>query len=241
MSEVIAIEGLSFAYPDGTEALRSVSLSVAPGERVALVGPNGAGKSTLLLHLNGLLHGAGRVTVCGIPVDDGRLEEVRLKVGLVFQDPDDQLFMPTVFDDVAFGPLNMDLDRPDVERRVAEALNKVDMSYAAERPSHHLSFGERKRVCVATVLAMSPEVLALDEPTTNLDPRHRRQLIELLAGFKLTMVVATHDLDAVLDLCDRVVLLDGGRVAADGPAERVLTDRELLSAHGLELPLSRQR
>ncbi len=240
MSEIIFIENLSYTYPDGTEALREVSLAVAEGERIGLVGPNGAGKSTLLLHLNGLLQGEGRIEVCGISVTDGRLDEVRLKVGLVFQDPDDQLFMPTVFDDVAFGPLNMDLARPEVERRVEQALSEVDMLYAVERCSHHLSFGERKRVCVATVLSMSPQVLALDEPTTNLDPRHRRQIIELLRQFELTTLVASHDLDAVLDLCDRVVLLDAGEVVADGPADGILTDRALLEAHSLELPLSRQ-
>ncbi|MHC4591298.1 MAG: energy-coupling factor ABC transporter ATP-binding protein, partial [Planctomycetota bacterium] len=198
------------------------------------------GKSTLLLHLNGLLEGEGRIEVCGLPVSDGRLDEVRMKVGLVFQDPDDQLFMPTVFDDVAFGPLNMDLERAEVERRGGEALREVDMQHAVERSSHHLSFGERKRVCMATVLAMSPEILALDEPTTNLDPRHRRQLIELLRGFELTTLVASHDLDAVLELCDRVVLLDGGRIVADGDARAILADRALLEAHGLELPLSKQ-
>ena len=240
MSDAIVLEGVGFRYPDGTEALADVSLAVARGERLGLVGPNGAGKSTLLLHLNGLLRGAGRVEVCGLPVTDDRLDEVRLKVGLVFQDPDDQLFMPTIFDDVAFGPLNMGLERAEVESRVEDALRRADMLQAAERCSHHLSFGERKRVCVATVLAMSPEVLALDEPTANLDPRHRRELIRLLDGLDLAMVVASHDLDAVLELCHRVVLLDGGAVVADGPAEAILTDRALLEAHSLELPRSRQ-
>lgn len=241
MSAVVRIEGLSYAYPDGTGALSAIDLALGPGEHLGVVGPNGAGKSTLLQHLNGLLVGEGTVEVCGLPVKDGRLDEVRLKVGLVFQDPDDQLFMPTVFDDVAFGPLNMGLERLEVQRRVRGALQAVDMLYAAERSSHHLSFGERKRVCVATVLAMEPELLVLDEPTANLDPGHRRQVIELLKSFELTMITASHDLDAVLDLCGRVVLLDAGNVVADGPAERVLTDRELLEAHSLELPLSRQR
>ncbi len=240
MSAVVDIRELSFTYPDGTRALDGVTLRLNEGERVGLVGPNGAGKSTLLLHLNGLLRGEGRVEVCGVPLEDGRLDEVRLKVGLVFQDPDDQLFMPTVFDDVAFGPLNMGLDRQEVERRVGRGLREVDMGYAVERSSHHLSFGERKRVCLATVLAMSPEVLALDEPTANLDPRHRRQILELLGGFAPAMLVASHDLDAVLDLCGRVVLLDGGKLVADGPAEEILTEGELLEAHGLELPLTRR-
>jgi len=240
MTEIIRISDLNYTYPDGTEALRDVGLSIEEGELLGLVGPNGAGKSTLLLHLNGLLSGRGSVEVCGIPVTDGRAEEVRLKVGLVFQDPDDQLFMPTVFDDVAFGPLNMGFEREDVEQRVERALEAVDMAYATERSSHHLSFGERKRVCVATVLSMEPTILALDEPTTNLDPRHRRQVIELLNSLDLTLVIASHDLDAVLDLCDRVVLLEDGRLIAEGAAEQILTDRELLEAHSLELPLSRR-
>jgi len=163
-----------------------------------------------------------------------------MKVGLVFQDPDDQLFMPTVFDDVAFGPLNMGMEREEVERRVQDALEAVDMAHTVERSSHHLSFGERKRVCVATVLAMEPQLLVLDEPTANLDPGHRRQTINLLKGLPLTMITASHDLDAVLDLCDRVALLDGGKLVAQGPTEDILTDRALLEAHHLELPLSRQ-
>ncbi|MFO7958544.1 MAG: ABC transporter ATP-binding protein [Candidatus Brocadiia bacterium] len=240
MTDIIRIAGLQYTYPDGTEALRDVDLHVEEGERLGLVGPNGAGKSTLLLHLNGLLAGEGSVEVCGMPVANGRAEQVRLKVGLVFQDPDDQLFMPTVFDDVAFGPLNMGLEREEVERRVEQALEAVDMAYAAERSSHHLSFGERKRVCVATVLSMQPAILALDEPTTNLDPRHRRQIIELLDSLDMTLVIASHDLDAVLDLCDRVALLEDGRLITEGPAQEMLTDRELLEAHSLELPLSRR-
>lgn len=240
MTDIIRISDLHYTYPDGTEALRDVDLHVEEGERLGLVGPNGAGKSTLLLHLNGLLAGEGSVEVCGMPVANGRAEEVRLKVGLVFQDPDDQLFMPTVFDDVAFGPLNMGLERDEVEQRVEQALEAVDMAYAAERSSHHLSFGERKRVCVATVLSMQPTILALDEPTTNLDPRHRRQVIELLDSLDMTLVIASHDLDAVLDLCDRVALLEDGRLITEGPAQEMLTDRELLEAHSLELPLSRR-
>lgn len=229
-----------YGYPDDTRALQGIDLSVGEGEHLGVVGPNGAGKSTLLQQFNGLLRGEGTLEVCGLRVEKQNLEALRLRVGLVFQDPDDQLFMPTVFDDVAFGPLNMGLSAGEVRRRVRDALEAVDMADAAERSSHHLSFGERKRVCVATVLAMQPELLVLDEPTANLDPRHRRQTIELLKGFELTMVTASHDLDAVLDLCNRVVLLEAGRVIADGPAEQILTDRELLEAHSLELPLSRQ-
>ena len=234
------IEGLTYTYPDGTPALRGVSLSVAEGERLGLVGPNGAGKSTLLLHLNGLLRGEGRLSACGLTPGRDGLDELRLKVGLVFQDPDDQLFMPTVFDDVAFGPLNLRMPADAVRERVREALEAVDMAHAQDRCSHHLSYGERKRVSVATVLAMRPQILALDEPTANLDPRHRRQIIDLLKGLDMTLVVASHDLDAVLDVCGRVVLLDEGAVAADGPAETILADRSLLESHGLELPLSRQ-
>lgn len=240
MTDVLRIAGLSYTYPDGTAALRGIDMAMSNGERLGLVGPNGAGKSSLLLHLNGLLRGSGEVEVCGLCVRDGQLDELRLKVGLVFQDPDDQLFMPTVFDDVAFGPLNMGVPKSEVKNRVREALGCVDMAHASERSSHHLSFGERKRVCVATVLAMQPELLVLDEPTANLDPRHRRQIIELVAGLEMPTIVASHDLDAVLDLCGRVVLLDEGRVVADGPCEQILTDRKLLEAHCLELPLSRQ-
>lgn len=234
MHHSIEIEHLSFSYPDGHPALREVSLTIAPGEKVALVGPNGAGKSTLLLHLNGILTGQGSVRVCGLPVVKENFGRVRAAVGLVFQNPDDQLFSPTVFDDVAYGPLYQGLPPAEVEQRVTSALAAVGMSAYARRVSHHLSMGEKKRIAIATVLSMNPEVLVLDEPTAGLDPRARRGLIRLLGGLPMTMLVSTHDLAMVRELLPRTIILDEGRVAADGPTEVLLADSALLEAHGLE-------
>jgi cobalt/nickel transport system ATP-binding protein len=216
-SPVIELHALSFAYPDGHRALCDVDLRIAPGEKAGLVGDNGAGKSTLLLHLNGILRGTGSVRVAGLELSDKTVRAIRSKVGLVFQDPDDQLFSPTVFDDVAFGPLNMGLGDDAVRARVAWALEQVGASEHAGRMPHHLSLGEKKRVAIATVLAMQPEVLALDEPSAGLDPTGRQALLGLLAGLPQTMLIATHDLDMVRALCSRVVVLERGRVAADGP------------------------
>jgi cobalt/nickel transport system ATP-binding protein len=235
----IQIQDLSFSYPDGHQALQGVSLMVERGERLALVGPNGAGKSTLMLHLNGILRGQGRVRVVGLDVlnaDGEALRRVRAAVGLVFQNPDDQLFSPTVFDDVAFGPLYMDLPPQAVHRRVERSLDWVDMTDYADRVSHHLSTGEKKRIAIATVLAMEPELLVLDEPTAGLDPRARRSLIELLGNLPQTLVVSTHDMRLVRDLCPRTVVLDGGQVMADGLTSEILSDESLLLAHGLERP-----
>jgi len=232
----VSIRDLSFAYPDGQVALRDVSLAIGRGEKVALVGPNGAGKSTLLLHLNGILRGRGQVEVLGQPVQDGRLGSVRAQVGFVFQNPDDQLFSPTVFEDVAFGPLYMGLPREEIQGRVGRALEQVGMEAFEDRMPHHLSLGERKRVAIATVLAMDPEILALDEPSLGLDPRARRGLIGLLRELPQTMVVATHDMHLVRDLLPRTVILDHGRVAAEGRTQDILADRKLLEQHGLELP-----
>lgn len=232
----VSIRNVSFAYPDGQVVLLDVSLTIGRGEKVALVGPNGAGKSTLLLHLNGILRGRGRVEVLGQPVQDGRLGSVRAQVGFVFQNPDDQLFSPTVFEDVAFGPLYMGLPREEIQERVRRALEQVGMEAFEDRMPHHLSLGERKRVAIATVLAMDPEILALDEPSLGLDPRARRGLISLLQQFSQTMVVATHDMHLVRDLLPWTVILDQGRVVAEGPTQDILADRELLEQHGLELP-----
>jgi cobalt/nickel transport system ATP-binding protein len=237
MHHSIHIENLSFSYPDGHPALREVSLQIEPCEKVALVGPNGAGKSTLILHLNGILNGkADRISVSGLDVTQPNLGKVRARVGMVFQSPEDQLFSPTVFDDVAFGPLYQGLPPKDVQQRVDEALAAVRMSDYAGRVSHHLSMGEKKRIAIATVLAMQPEVLVLDEPTAGLDPRARRTLIRLLDDLDMTMLVSTHDLHMVQELFPRMVIMDEGRVVADGPTPLLLADERLLEAHGLEKP-----
>jgi cobalt transport protein ATP-binding subunit len=237
MHHSIIVKGLSFAYPDGRVALRDVSLVIHPCEKVALVGPNGAGKSTLILHLNGLLTGSnGRVRVCDLDVTKENLRRVRAMVGLVFQSPDDQLFSPRVYDDVAFGPIYQGLPPESVDDRVGEALAAVHMEAYAGRVSHHLSMGEKKRIAIATVLSMQPEVLVLDEPTAGLDPRARRSLINLLRELPLTMLVSTHDMLLVRELFPRMVILDEGRVVADGPTESLMADAELLEAHGLEKP-----
>jgi cobalt/nickel transport system ATP-binding protein len=236
---MIQLESLAYTYPDGTRALDSVDLAIGRGERVALLGPNGAGKSTLILHVNGILRPSeGSVIVGGSRLEDDTVRGIRAKVGLVFQDPDDQLFMTTVYDDVAFGPLNMGLSPGEVENRVHEALHAVGLADAASRAPQHLSFGQRKRIALATVLSMSPDVLVLDEPTSNLDPRARRKMIELLAELEATTLLATHDMDVAWQLCPRAVVVDGGKVVADGPARDIMTDTALLEAHGLERPPS---
>lgn len=236
MHHTIEVENLSFAYPDGHPALHQVSLRIAPGEKVALLGPNGAGKSTLILHLNGILRlQTGKVRVSGIEVSDKTLGRVRAAVGLVFQNPDDQLFSPTVFDDVAFGPIYQGLKAPAVRARVDEALAAVGMHAYRERVSHHLSTGEKKRIAIASVLSMQPEILVLDEPTAGLDPRARRGLLTLLRALPQTMLVATHDIRMVLELFPRAVVMDAGQVVADGPSADLLADAALLEAHGLEI------
>jgi cobalt/nickel transport system ATP-binding protein len=235
MHHKIEVDGLCFSYPDGRVALRGVSLIVAPGEKVALVGPNGAGKSTLLLHLNGILRGKGSVRVAGLEVTDHNLRKIRAAVGLVFQNPDDQLFSPTVFDDVAFGPLHMGLPEPLVRARVKSALAAVDMAAYADRISHHLSIGEKKRIAVATVLAMEPEILVLDEPTAGLDPRARRNLISLLRQLDMTMLVSTHDIRMVAELFERTIIMENGSIVAAGPTPSILADAALLETHGLEM------
>ena len=233
MAEIIRIENLSFDYPDGQPALANVNLVISSGETVALIGANGAGKSTLLLHLNGILHSDGMVRVFGETIGDSTLRAVRRRVGLVFQNPDDQLFSPTVFEDVAFGPLNMGLSEAEVRQSVTRALDWVGMTGYEPRSPHHLSIGEKKRVAIATVLAMNPEVLVIDEPTSSLDPRSKWALIELLKGLPMTRIVATHDLELVGALCARTVVLDQGQVIADGATSRILANGPLLSAHGL--------
>lgn len=236
MDEIIRIENLSYAYPDGRQALTGINLSVARGESVALIGPNGAGKSTLLLHLNGIIPSHGQVKVFSEPVTEKNLREVRRRIGLVFQNPDDQLFSATVFDDVAFGPLNLGYAEAEVRRAVAGALEKVGMTGFEQRSSHHLSLGEKKRIAIATILSMSPEVMVMDEPTSNLDPRGKWRLIELLQKLPVTRLIAAHDLEVVAALCWRVIVLDGGRIVADDTADVVLNNESLLEAHGLSRP-----
>lgn len=234
---VVAVEGLSFAYPDGRPALSDVSLAIASGEKVALVGPNGAGKSTLMLHLNGILGGQDSpVRICGLSPTKANLPLIRARVGLVFQNPDDQLFSPTVFEDVAFGPLHLGLPEVEVRRRATWALEQVGLSGFEGRASHHLSIGQKKRVAIATVLSMEPEILVLDEPTAGLDPRGRRRLITLLHELPQTMLVSTHDMALVAELFPRTVVMDEGRVVADGPTGDLLGNAPFLEAHGLESP-----
>jgi cobalt/nickel transport system ATP-binding protein len=236
---VIEVRELRFHYHDGREVLHGVDLTIHRGEKVALVGPNGAGKSTLMLHLNGILgstDGDECVSVMGQPLVKENLGLIRSQVGLVFQDPDDQLFSPTVFEDVAFGPLHMGFPEEEVRRRVARALEQVGMSDFVDRVSHHLSIGEKKRVSIATVLSMSPEILVLDEPSAGLDPRARRSLINLLRGMTQTILVSTHDMRLVAELFQRTVIMDEGAIVADGPTSLLLYDEELLEAHGLERP-----
>jgi cobalt/nickel transport system ATP-binding protein len=234
--DVLQVCDLQFSYPDGHIALRGVSLNMCNGEKAALVGPNGAGKSTLMLHLNGILSGHGEIEVGGMRLTRDNLPVIRSMVGLVFQNPDDQLFSPTVFDDVAFGPLHMGLPEEDVRARVDAALEAVRMSAYRERLSHHLSVGEKKRIAIATVLSMNPSILVLDEPSAGLDPRARRTLINLLRELPITMLVSTHDMAMVKELFPRTIVMDEGQIVADGLTSEILNNEELLTAHGLEMP-----
>ena len=236
----LLIEELAFAYPDGNQALFGVNLKINKGERVALLGPNGAGKTTLVMHLNGILSTLhGKVFVAGKLVDSKDkegLKQIRSKVGIVFQDPDDQLFMPTVGQDVAFGPYNMGLRDAELDEVVTQALSMVGMLEYKDRPPHHLSFGQRRRVAVATVLAMKPEILVLDEPSSNLDPASRRELAEILRSLDITIIMVTHDIPYANELCERSLILSGGIIAADGKTKDILKNEELLKKHRLELP-----
>jgi len=239
MKKIIKVRNLEYTYPDGTRALKAIDLDIFNHESVGLIGPNGAGKSTLLLHLNGILKGRpGSVEVLGMKVEEKNLIKIRQKVAIVFQQPDDQLFMPTVFDDVAFGPINAGYSKEKVREKVKEALKEVRMEGYEKRCSHHLSFGEKKRISLATVLSMQPQILILDEPTSNLDPRARRYLIKLLKNLDLTKIVAGHDLELILEVCPRVILLDEGKIVANGDAKKILKDKSLMESHGLEVPLS---
>ncbi len=235
---VLELQNVRYRWPTGTEALRGVTFSVQAGERVGLVGPNGAGKSTLLLAMAGFVAADGKIRVAGHRLARGTARDVRRHLGLVFQDPDDQLFMPRVGDDVAFGPVTMGLDAKDVEDRVAESLSAVGLEGCEDRAPYHLSVGEKRRAALATVLAMRPQIMALDEPSANLDPRGRRMLIELLPRLSNTLLLVGHDLDMILEVCRRTLVMDAGRIVEDGPSHELLSNRDLLESHGLELPLS---
>ncbi len=237
---LIAIDDLRFTWPDGTQAVAGVSLTLEEGRSLGLIGRNGAGKSTLLLHLNGILHGSGAVRVQGRPVEDWPADELRATVGLVFEHPEDQLFMPTVLEDVCFGPLNQGLAPDEARARAMAVLESVGAAELAARAPHHLSAGQMRRVALATVLAMEPRVLVIDEPVMALDPEGREEIIALLAGLPQTRIIASHDLEMVLQLCDEVAILDAGRVHAQGPARELLADDALLRAHGLRVPGSLQ-
>jgi cobalt/nickel transport system ATP-binding protein len=234
LDAIIEISDLSFSYPDGKQALREINLTIMPGEKIALVGANGAGKSTLLLHLNGILEGSGKIVVSGMPLQKNNLGHIRALVGVVFQNPDDQLFSPTVFDDIAYGPIYQGLDKPAVQQRVQQALNSVHMGEYADRNPYHLSGGEKKRIAIATVLSMQPQILILDEPTAGLDPRARRELIELLQELSQTMLIATHDLALAEWLTPRILLMDHGRIVADDTSAKILYDDDLLVVNGLK-------
>ncbi len=236
MTEIIRVTDLQFSYPDGHKALRGVSFTLCEGDKAALVGPNGAGKSTLMLQLNGILEGQGEVEIDNLRLSRDNLPVIRALVGLVFQNPDDQLFSPTVFEDVAFGPLHMGLPEGEVIQRVDAALESVRMSAYRDRLSHHLSVGEKKRIAIATVLSMQPKILVLDEPSAGLDPRARRTLINLLRDLPITMLVSTHDMRLVEELFPRTIVMDEGLIAADGITKEILGNEEFLNAHGLEKP-----
>jgi cobalt/nickel transport system ATP-binding protein len=238
---IVEVKNLRHVYPDGTAALNDVSFRITHGESVAIIGANGAGKSTLLLHLNGYLSAtSGEVRIGDFPLSKATLPDIRRTVGMIFQDPDDQLFMPTVYDDVAFGPLNLGLPLADVEERVKIALARVGALHLQEKAPYHLSGGEKKRVAIATVLSMSPDILVMDEPTEGLDPYARRQLMELLREFHHTKIFTSHDLDMVLCICERTIILNEGKVEADGPTREIFMNRELLARCRLEQPFSMQ-
>jgi cobalt/nickel transport system ATP-binding protein len=236
MPPAIEIKSFSYKYPDGTAALQDISLAIGPGERVAIIGPNGAGKSTLLLAISGFVQGTGHITVDGLQLNPANLKKIRRTIGLVLQNPDEQLFMPTVFEDVAFGPLNMNLQPCEVSRRAELAIKTVGLTDIAHRPPHHLSAGQKRCAAIATILSMAPKIVTMDEPDSNLDPRNRNNLLQLLAQLQQTLLAATCNMNFAARFCQRAVLLDNGRVVADRPAGQLMTDAELMYQHGLEPP-----
>ena len=239
MKKVIEISDLRYSYPDGKIALENINLDIFKGESVGIVGANGAGKTTLILHINGIIrNNNGNIKVVDMEMTDKNVRKIRSKVGLVFQNPEDQLFSPTVFEDVSFGPLNMKLPADEVVKRTTNALEMVEMSGFENRSSHHLSEGEKKRISIATVLSMNPEILVLDEPTSNLDPKHRRELINLLKKINKTIIIVSHDLEAMLELCNRTVLMNKGKIIKDGKTQELMSDKKLMEENYLERPMS---
>jgi len=238
MVQAVEITDLSYTYPDGNSALHSINLTISQGESIGIIGRNGAGKSTLLLHLNGVLYSDNAVKILGMPLIKKNFKLIREKVGLVFQDPDDQLFMPTVFDDIAFGPINKGLDGDEVKTLVFDTLKMVGMNGYEERVTHHLSYGEKKRIAIATALSLKSEILVLDEPSSNLDPESRKELIKLLRELNVTKIIASHDLEMILELCNRSVLIDKGEIITVEETRKILQNETLLLKHGLEMPLT---
>ncbi len=239
---IVQFENVSYQYPDGTKAIKNISFLIAHGESVGIVGANGSGKTTLLMHLNGyILPTEGTINIGDILLNKKTRQEIRKKVGLVFQNPDDQLFMPTVYEDVAFGPINLGMDEKTVKEKVRQALSLVNCYELKDKPPHHLSGGQKRSVAIATVISMDPDILAMDEPSSNLDPKSRRYLINLLKNFKHTKIIASHDLDLILDVCNRCIVLKDGTIVADGDTKTILSDKMLLESNNLELPLSMQR
>lgn len=239
---IVKFENVSYQYPDGTKAIKNISFLITHGESVGIVGANGSGKTTLLMHLNGyVLPTEGIINIGDIILNKNTRQEIRKKVGLVFQNPDDQLFMPTVYEDVAFGPINLGMDKETVKVKVKQALSLVNCYELKDKPPHHLSGGQKRSVAIATVISMDPDILAMDEPSSNLDPKSRRYLINLLKNFKHTKIIASHDLDLILDVCNRCIVLKDGTIVADGDTKSILSDKILLEANNLELPLSMQK
>jgi cobalt/nickel transport system ATP-binding protein len=237
-TEVIRVRNLQFSYPDGCRALKAIDFVLHKGDTVALIGPNGAGKSTFILHLNGVLRGEGMISVLGEELDRNNVHRIRSRVGVVFQDPNDQLFMSTVFDDIAFGPLNFGIPPKEVKSRVDKILAEMGLKKVSMKSPHHLSLGEMKNASLATVLVLEPEILILDEPTSNLDPGSRRKFIQLLNRLPISKIIATHDLDMVVECCSKVVLMNDGLIITQGDTKKILNNKKLLEQHNLEIPAS---
>jgi len=236
MKKAIEIEDFSYEYPDGTKALSEINLSAEHGQTLALIGPNGAGKSTLLLAMAGFVKGTGKVLIDGLYVNKKNLKKIRTSIGCCMENPDDQLFMPTLFDDVAFGPINMGLTAEQVKRRVADVLDTVGLAQMADKAPHHLSAGQKRAAAIATVLAMAPKIITFDEPDGSLDPRNRNNLIKLLSDLPQTLIIATCNMNLAAALADKAILLDKGRIVANGDAKEIMSDSKLMTEHGLEVP-----